>query len=70
MLAGAAVGVCLHFVRDLATGPGIELWWPVDGAEVLLPYRGYLVLVVVLGFVATVRAVVWGRASLSMGAES
>ena len=33
------------------------------GAEVLLPYRGYLVLVVVLGVVAAVRAVVWRRAS-------
>lgn len=63
VLAGAAVGVCLHFVRDLATGPGIELWWPLDGSEVLLPYRWYLGLVIVLGVIATGRALAWRRGS-------
>jgi inner membrane protein len=38
-----AVGVLLHFVRDLATGPGVPLLWPL-GSSVLLPYAGYAAL--------------------------
>jgi inner membrane protein len=38
-----AVGVLLHFVRDLATGPGVPLLWPLHGS-VLLPYPGYAAL--------------------------
>lgn len=56
MLAGAAVGVGLHFVRDVATGPGLQLWWPVSDVDVRLPYRWYLAAVVVLGLVAAARA--------------
>ncbi len=55
VLAGAAVGVTLHFVRDVATGPGLQLWWPFGHRE-LLPYRWYLGLVVVMGVVAVLRA--------------
>lgn len=35
-----AAGVLLHFVRDLATGPGVPLLWPLGGS-ILLPYAGY-----------------------------
>jgi inner membrane protein len=38
-----AIGVLLHFVRDLATGPGVPLLWPLHGS-VLLPYPGYAAL--------------------------
>lgn len=38
-----AVGVLLHFVRDLVTGPGVPLLWPL-GRSVLLPYAGYAAL--------------------------
>jgi inner membrane protein len=38
-----AVGVLLHFVRDLVTGPGVPLLWPL-GSSVLLPYAGYTAL--------------------------
>jgi inner membrane protein len=38
-----AIGVLLHFVRDLATGPGVPLLWPLRGS-VLLPYAGYAAL--------------------------
>ena len=55
VLAGAAVGVTLHFVRDAATGPGLQLWWPFGQRE-LWPYRWYVGLVVVLPVVAAARA--------------
>jgi inner membrane protein len=60
-LAGAAVGVCLHFVRDVATGPGLQLWWPVSRVDIRLPARWYLAAVIVLAGVATVRAVLARR---------
>ena len=55
VLAGAAAGVTLHFVRDVATGPGLQLWWPFGHRE-LLPYRWYVGLIVVLAVVAAIRA--------------
>lgn len=57
VVVGAAIGVCLHFVRDVATGPGLPLWWPLSSVDVRLPYRWYLIAVVALGLVATGRAV-------------
>ncbi len=38
---GLALGVCLHFVRDIATGPGLSLLWPFDDMAVRLPYPIY-----------------------------
>jgi inner membrane protein len=54
-LAGLAIGVLLHLSRDLATGPGIPLAWPflVDNSHV--PYPAYLVFLVLLAAVATIR---------------
>lgn len=54
--AGAAAGVALHFVRDVATGPGLPLWWPVTADPLRYPYRWYLGVVVGLAVVAAVRA--------------
>ena len=53
--AGLAAGVALHLVRDVATGPGIPLLWPLDGTDVRLPYAAYLAVVVVAAAVALVR---------------
>ena len=41
-LAAAASGVGLHFVRDIATGQGLPVWWPFEHKNRMLPY--YLVL--------------------------
>ncbi|MCW2817344.1 MAG: rane-bound metal-dependent hydrolase [Marmoricola sp.] len=38
VLLGLAAGVVLHFVRDVATGPGLPLGWPVTTASVRVPY--------------------------------
>jgi inner membrane protein len=53
---GLAVGVTLHLVRDVATGPGIPLLWPVDPSDVQLPYGLYLAALVVAAAVAVDRA--------------
>ena len=54
-LAGLALGVCLHFVRDVATGPGMPLFWPVSHAVVRVPYPAYLAVMVVAAGVGTWR---------------
>lgn len=41
VLLGAALGVALHLFRDLATGPGVALLWPVSSDSVTLPYAPY-----------------------------
>src|SRR4051794_36082449 len=38
---GGALGIVLHFVRDLATGPGVALLWPASAAEIRVPYGMY-----------------------------
>ena len=43
---GLAVGVVLHLLRDLATGPGVPLLWPLRPENVLVPYWIYALLVV------------------------
>ena len=55
VLAGLAVGVALHLVRDLATGPGVPLLWPASGASVSVPHAWYLEVLVVLAAVAARR---------------
>lgn len=54
-LRAAALGVGLHFVRDVATGPGLLLLWPVTTEEFRLPYAVYAGAVGVLAVVATWR---------------
>ncbi len=49
---GLAVGVVLHLVRDLATGPGVPLFWPLRPENVLVPYWVYALLVVAAAVVA------------------
>jgi inner membrane protein len=55
VLRGLAVGTLLHFVRDIATGPGLPIWWPFSTADHLLPYAAYFSLLVVLAVVAAIR---------------
>jgi inner membrane protein len=39
--AGAAAGCLAHFARDVATGPGAPLLWPLTDRPVRLPYAAY-----------------------------
>jgi inner membrane protein len=45
--AGAAAGVAVHFLRDVATAP-ISLWWPVTDAGLQVPYWWYAAAMLVL----------------------
>lgn len=49
---GLALGVLLHLVRDLGTGPGVPLWWPLSSASVLVPYWVYFATMTVCTVVA------------------
>jgi inner membrane protein len=55
VVGALAVGVLLHFVRDLATGPGISLAWPLVDASVRLPYGLYAAVVGAAALIAAVR---------------
>jgi inner membrane protein len=52
---GVALGVSLHLFRDLATGPGVPLLWPVAGSSVRVPQAVYLTIVVSAAVVAAAR---------------
>ena len=41
-LSGLALGVLLHLVRDVVTGPGVSLFWPIAETSVVLPYPLYV----------------------------
>lgn len=56
ILIGLATGVLLHLLRDLATGPGVSLFWPVRSGRIDLPYAAYCVVLALCAGVATVRA--------------
>lgn len=47
ILGGAAWGVSAHLLRDVATAP-ISLWWPVTTAAVEIPYRCYVLALLVV----------------------
>jgi inner membrane protein len=66
VLGAVAIGVLLHLLRDVATGPGVPLWWPALPGGVLLPYEGYVVVLVVLAAVATARRI-RGRRGVAPG---
>jgi inner membrane protein len=55
--AGAALGVVLHLWRDLVTGPGVPLLWPLTDDGVRLPYLAvYGLPLALIGALALVRA--------------
>ena len=56
---GLAFGVAAHLCRDLATGPGIPLFWPLSASTVTVPYALYAAALlgtgVAIGVAATAR---------------
>ncbi|HEY6549851.1 MAG TPA: glycosyl hydrolase [Solirubrobacterales bacterium] len=59
LLLGVAFGLGAHLLRDLATGPGLAVAWPVSGAAVKAPYPLYAIGVSALACLAALR---WRRA--------
>lgn len=55
VLSGLGAGVALHFVRDVATGPGVALLWPVHRPAFVEPYAGYAALLLVLAAAGALR---------------
>ncbi|MGY1733365.1 metal-dependent hydrolase [Geodermatophilus sp. SYSU D01045] len=59
---GIAAGVLLHLVRDVATGPGVSLLWPLRDTNLSVPYWAYLAVVGLLAGAAVLRQ--WRRADV------
>lgn len=55
-LRGLAFGVLAHFLRDVATGPGLALLWPAFPVTVQAPYLAYVGLLGLLTLGAVVRS--------------
>ncbi len=68
LFAAAAVGVGLHFVRDIATGPGLPAWWPWEQRNRSLPYALYARVLLVAATVGSLRLLADGQ--LREGAPS
>lgn len=51
VLTGLAAGTLLHFVRDVGTGPGVPLLWPLSRRNVRIPYAAHLAPVAVAALV-------------------
>jgi inner membrane protein len=62
-LLGLALGVLLHLVRDLGTGPGVPLFWPLSSESALLPYWVYFGAMTAVTVLAAVRCCVAGPAA-------
>ena len=54
-LLGLALGVLLHFVRDLADGPGIPAFWPLTAYNVTMDHTVSVVVLTVVAVAAAVR---------------
>jgi inner membrane protein len=61
--SGLAAGVLLHFLRDVATGPGLPLLWPFWPDDVLLPYGLYLLVLTALAMLGVVKLLRLRRAA-------
>ena len=49
VLAGVAIGLVLHFARDIAEGyPGVRVFWPLQDSYWVASYRWFLGMIVVL----------------------
>jgi inner membrane protein len=55
-LAALALGVVLHLVRDLGSGPGVPVLWPWLSDSLRVPYVVYLAVLVAAAAVVAVRA--------------
>ena len=65
-LAGLAAGTLLHFVRDIGTGPGLPLLWPLSRQNLHIPYPTYLAPVAAAALARAVAGRI-GRRSGSTG---
>jgi inner membrane protein len=63
-LSGLAAGVLAHLVRDIATGPGVPLLWPVQDQSVQLPYTIYLTALGAVTVVTVLRRTRWTRSGV------
>lgn len=61
ILLGLATGVLLHLLRDLPTGPGVSLFWPVSSVRFDMPYATYALVLATCAVLATARAAVERR---------
>lgn len=41
VVLGLAFGVSAHLLRDLATGPGVPMLWPLRSEAIVVPYAAY-----------------------------
>lgn len=57
ILLGLSAGVALHFVRDVATGPGVSLWWPLASKGVEVHYSTYILMLGIVAVVGILRSV-------------
>ncbi len=60
-LIAVSFGICSHLIRDLATGPGVPLYWPLSEASVHVPFVAYAVLLGVCAAQSTRRLFAWQR---------
>lgn len=58
-MTGLALGVLMHLVRDLGTGPGVPLWWPLSSAGVHVPYWAYFATMTLVAVLAAARRRRW-----------
>ena len=56
VLLGAAIGLTGHFLRDLGTGDGIPLLWPLSDAGASIPFALYVGILTGLAAVAALRS--------------
>jgi inner membrane protein len=63
---GLAAGAALHLVRDVVSGPGIPLLWPLDPSDVRLPYGAYPAVLAVAAALAMVRSATGQRSQRPM----
>jgi inner membrane protein len=66
--AAAAAGIGLHLARDLATGPGVPLLWPIDTTPAYVHHGVYMALLLLLAAAATVAA--WRRRAQASAARA
>ena len=53
---GAAFGVGAHLCRDLCTGPGVAILWPLSSAPVRLPYLVFAAGLILIAVVVSLAA--------------
>ena len=64
LVLGIAIGLALHFFRDLAEGDaGVSLLWPVSYHSFQYPHGVYVAIVVVVVMIDTARCAVGDRAA-------